>query len=102
MLTQYLPTIDWTAWHYAGIGLGIIAVACVLAWFFAPLRSFAGAVVLSVLAALYMYKRGEKDQGAADEKEIEDAKKQSGGSGNSTVPAIGPVIDILTKIFGPR
>src|SRR5271166_3872332 len=90
MLTQYLPTIDWTAWHYAAIGLGIIAVACVLGWFFAPLRSFAGAVVLSVLAALYMYKRGEKDQTATDEKEIDDLKKRQPPSDAPSIPGIDP------------
>jgi len=32
-----------------------------LAWFFPPMRSLAGAVVMSVIAALYAYRRGEKD-----------------------------------------
>ena len=65
-LTQFLPTIDWTFWHWAIIGAAVSAAAIALAWFFAPLRSLAGAVIMAVVAALFAYKRGEKDQKAKD------------------------------------
>lgn len=49
-------------WHWLPLGIGVIVLACFAAWFFPVLRSLAGAIVFSVSAALYAYRKGEMDE----------------------------------------
>ncbi len=56
-------------WYWCGAGTLVIMAGIALAWFFPPVRSLAGAVVMAVIAALYAYRRGEKDAQAHQEME---------------------------------
>jgi len=49
-------------WYWIGWGLLATFVSGVIGWAFAPLRPFAGAVILAVVAGLTGYRRGEYDQ----------------------------------------
>lgn len=48
-------------WYYLFWGVVISAGATALAWFFPPLRSLAGAIVLAVSVGLTGYRRAEYD-----------------------------------------
>lgn len=75
-LSGLVPYISpfWTEWLPMGIGIAFGAM--VLAWFFPPLRSLSGAVVMSVVAFLYAFKKGEDTAADRYRKEIARLKQQ--------------------------
>lgn len=48
-------------WYWCSVGAGAIAAVSALGWYFPVLRSLTGAIVFSILAGLWGYRRGETD-----------------------------------------
>jgi hypothetical protein len=48
-------------WYWLGVGILIIVVATLAAWYFPVLRSLSGAVVMATVMGLVGYRRGETD-----------------------------------------
>lgn len=48
-------------WYWCFVGALVCTAAIALGWFFDALRSFAGAIVMAVIAGLIGYRRGETD-----------------------------------------
>ena len=64
----------WLEW--LPLGAGIIALCLVVSYFFPAMRSFAGAVVLAVVAFLVGFRKGDKEATARSKKEIDRLKQQ--------------------------
>lgn len=64
LITQLSHLVPYISPFYFWLFWGAVAtfVAGVIGWAFAPLRPFAGAVILAVVAGLTGYRRGEYDQ----------------------------------------
>lgn len=62
MLNELLGGLDWSFWWYVAVGVAVIAVTTLAAWYFQFLRPVAGAIAVAVGSFLYGYRRGEKDQ----------------------------------------
>lgn len=75
-LSGLIPYISPFWYEWLPYGLTVIVVACFAGWFFPPLRSLAGAVVMSVIAALYAFKKGEDTAAERYRKEIARLKQQ--------------------------
>lgn len=62
---------EWLPWAVL-----VIVVACVIGWFFSPLRQFAGAVVLATIAFLVGFRKGETASDERNRKEIARLKQR--------------------------
>jgi hypothetical protein len=61
-LVDYFIISGW--WSLAWWGLIIIALMFVVSYFFPAIRSFAGAIVMTVIGVLWAYWKAEKDTAA--------------------------------------
>jgi hypothetical protein len=74
-LGTLLPDIS-PFWGYGLKGLGVIAAAWVIAWFFPSSRPLAGALALGVFGWLWGYRKAEEDAEAKAEKQRKAAEQQ--------------------------
>jgi hypothetical protein len=58
-VVDYFTISPW--WVYLFWGVIVCIFTAALAWFFPPLRSLAGAVIMTIGGMLYAYRRGEQD-----------------------------------------
>lgn len=68
----------WLEW--LPLGIGIILLCFVVAWFFPIARSLAGAIVLATVGVLYGYAKGMKETAARYKKKIDQLKQQKSQS----------------------
>lgn len=75
-LSGLVPYISPFWYEWLPIAALIILVAVVVGWFFSPLRQFAGAVVLAVIAFLVGFRKGEAASDEKNKKQIARLKAQ--------------------------
>ena len=71
-----IPVISPFWYEWLPLAAMVILVACVIGWFFSPLRQFAGAVVLATITFLVGFRKGETASDDKNKKEIARLKAQ--------------------------
>ena len=79
-----IPVISPFWYEWLPLAAIIIIAALAAGWFFAPLRQFAGAVVMATIAFLVGFRKGETASDDKNKKEIARLKQQRQQRQNNT------------------